>query len=79
MGAWGMEQTSVTVTNPTMSKSGVPSRRLVIADDGHSAAIFHLDSPLVSLGSQFQWAGSRWKIVAYRSHAKAFVAQPIEH
>jgi hypothetical protein len=53
---------------------------LVIADSGVAASLVILDdSTLPSVGLRFRHAGATWKISGWRSSARAFVAEPVEH
>ncbi len=59
-----------------------PSSRfpVVIADAGDGAWIVDRagDGP-PRLGERFAYRGQDWRITGYREHARAYVAEPVQH
>ena len=69
------ELTSQLPTGQTSSRR--PS--LVIADGGHRAALVRLpDGFDLRAGSRFRHAGAWWEVRHCRTHARVWVAEPVE-
>jgi hypothetical protein len=79
-----MEQMQSRESGTRVSTAGAQPRRrscrptVVVLDAGPKAWVATRElAGEIGLGSRFSYNGTIWQVVSYRSHARAYIAEPV--